>query len=184
MKRQKLTPTPFFLIALSSLLVKCRPAVGAATAPSFWAETVWYLVLSKRPASLRIYGGRGKRPISAWPSFHPVGQTQRPYFWHQLRRTKTLLANSIVSPSLSRPGALSTHDIFSAQGLTRGSLPGRRSDACQETSRNTLVSFNTKRSPISKMKLYHRSAYAQCFLSPCLRPITSRHPCGCSELCN
>ena len=49
---------------MSKCLEKCKPAVGAATAPSFLAYIVWYLSVSSGRGSLFIYLGRGVCPSS------------------------------------------------------------------------------------------------------------------------
>ena len=38
--------TPFSFIFSSNCSVKCKPAVGAAAEPSYFAYTVWYLSFS------------------------------------------------------------------------------------------------------------------------------------------
>ncbi len=58
------TLTPAAWMLDSSSLVKCKPAVGAATAPTLAANTVWYVLWSTEYPSFGrlIYGGKGIIP--------------------------------------------------------------------------------------------------------------------------
>ena len=47
---------------LINSLLKCKPAVGAATAPSYFAYTVWYLSLSSSSGLRLMYLGNGVSP--------------------------------------------------------------------------------------------------------------------------
>ena len=56
--------TPFSRSFASSGSSKCRPAVGAATAPGFSLYTVWYSSRSASSSGRSMYGGSGIWPIA------------------------------------------------------------------------------------------------------------------------
>ena len=56
--------TPFNSNLFKSCLEKCKPAVGAATAPSSFAKIVWYLSSSVSSTLRLIYFGIGVSPNS------------------------------------------------------------------------------------------------------------------------
>jgi len=148
------TSTPSALISSSRELVKWSPAVGAATAPSLSANTVWYRALSSSSASLLIYGGRGTLPIFPISSWAVNSQTLKlplpdskttasvPWSKKNLVPGPTPFEGLTMHLHISRPAcAGGSFSISSSSALPPDAFwPSRRAG-------RTLVSLRTSKSP-------------------------------------
>ena len=79
--------TPFNSNLFSNSLLKCKPAVGAATAPSFFANTVWYLSSSAASTLRVIYLGSGVSPKSRNIFLNSSIESIYPNFYYTLTNT-------------------------------------------------------------------------------------------------